>query len=218
MLESQKEELLSKVRELEKSIHVSEVGNLASKNQLKQSHHDEADEIRKKARQDGFEEGVASIRKDHQIEIVDLRSQHREELFKIEREAEARGEEKARIEIEAQVKAFSIKISPYIKIEKQGSIVSKTNISEIGYQYQLMINGIPAFQPHIVIERVEKSKEIDQAALKTLIDAAVDLSTQAAEIYLSGAAKGAIKIGGIIKDINIKDIIVKDVESEKKDI
>ena len=224
MLESQREELLSKVRELEKAIHMLEAGNLEAKNQLQLSHYDKEKETREKAYQDGFENGVASIRKDHQIEMTDLRSQHMQKLREVGAEAEARGKAVAKMEIETQVKAFGIKISPYLKIVKQsewGGMV-KNYKSEMGYQYQLMVNGIPAFSPHIVIERAEEYKEIDEKRIELFSDIALKLSLNVAQIY-SGAAQGAVTIGSLIKDISAKDItakdgVTKDVEPEKKDI
>lgn len=219
MLESQKEELLSKVRELEKSIHLLEAGNLEATNKLQISHYDKEKEIREKAYEDGFEKGVASIRKDHQIELTNLHSQHRGELAVIEREAEIKGEAKARMEIETQMKAFGVKISPYIKIFKKDKTLGfkKTYISQTGYQYQLMVNGIPAFSPHIVIEHTEHYEELDNKRVDLFAEAALKLSIGVAEIY-SGAAKGAVTIGSIIKDINTKDVIIKDTVSEKKDL
>lgn len=216
MLESQKEELLFKVRELEKSIHMLEAGNLEAKNQLQSSHYGKEKEIRDNALQEGFENGAASTRKDHQIEMTDLRSQHMQKLREAEAEAEARGKAIAKMEIEAQVKAFSMTIRPYVRIINKSGVFGKSYTSQMGYQYQLMVNGVPAFDPHVIIEKEEEVKEVDQEKVQYFANLALESAKTIAQVYSANLTSGIELVGSsIIKTVSAKDLGDKDKNTEK---
>lgn len=189
-----------RIKELEKQIHLEAANHLKLNNSTTRLHHEELNKEREKAEKEGFEQGVASCKKDHQIEITNLRSEHRDAITKERLEAEERGKKLAKAEIEAQTKAFSVLLRPYIKIEKNNGLIWSDHRSHTGYQYQLLINGIPAFQPHIFIEKTETIKSTDKETVKELIQLAQKSVEGAINIYLNGATNGMLKVGGEIID------------------
>ena len=78
--------------------------------------------------------------------------------------------------------------------------------SEIGYQYQLLVNGIPAFQPHVIIEQSEEIAAVDKETVNNLIMLATKCAQIAADTYLAGATgvpgitTSATKIGQAVID------------------
>jgi hypothetical protein len=72
----------------------------------------------------------------------------------------------------------------------------------IGYQYQLLVNGIPAFQPHVITESTElvvttKDENIDKVAGQAL-QAAQQVAQAAIDTYLGGAGT-FVKLGKVIR-------------------
>ena len=65
-------------------------------------------------------------------------------------------------------------------------------------RYQLLVNGIPAFQPHVVIEQSEEIKEVDKATVESLLKLAHKAADTAAAAYLGGSPSGAFRIGADI--------------------
>jgi len=67
---------------------------------------------------------------------------------------------------------FSVKVSPYrdeIKTGNDGLIFNDIyHEVMIGYQYQLLINGVPALKPAVIIEEylIEEKREVDLAKIE----------------------------------------------------
>jgi hypothetical protein len=55
-----------------------------------------------------------------------------------------------------------------------------------GYQYQLLINGIPAFAPHVVQERVETADIVDE---DKLIQVALTAAQAVVAVYSGSASQ-----------------------------
>ena len=187
--------LEAEANEHQKELHRLEAAHLRAKNDLELEHHSLAKHAREEHYNEGFQHGVASSQKDHLIEITNLRAAHREELAEREAEAEKRGRAVAKLEHEAQVKAFGVEIRPYVKIEKDVGIIWDSHKSYTGYQYQLLVNGIPAFQPHVVVEHSAEIKEVDKQMVAELVKLAHKAADAAAKVYLGGASPGALTIG-----------------------
>ncbi|WP_406625929.1 hypothetical protein [Acidovorax sp. SDU_ACID1] len=98
--------LEAEANEHQKQLHRLEATHLKAKNDLELEHHNLAKRAREEHYKEGLQHGVASSQKDHLIEITNLRAAHRDELAQREAEAEKRGRAVAKLEHEAQVKAF----------------------------------------------------------------------------------------------------------------
>lgn len=188
----------SAARELEKRIHLVEAESLQSRNKLEMSHHEKEKSLRDNLNKEAYDLGVASCKKDHQIEIANLRSEYRELINNQVKEAEERAKTLAKLEFEAQAKAFSVSIRPYVRVEKDSGIIFDDHKSYTGYQYQLLVNGIPAFQPHIVIEKTEEIKQADKETILHLVKIAESSARSAISTYLSGATGQMFNFGSEI--------------------
>lgn len=188
-------ELDTQINEHQKSVHRLEADHLKSRNSLEIEHHELSKKLRDQHYTEGYQYGLAANQKDHLIEITNLRSIHRDEMAQREIEAEHKGRAIAKMEHEAQVKAFSVEIRPYVKIEKDTGVIWDDHKSYTGYQYQLLVNGIPAFQPHVVIESSEEIKSVDKQTISELLKLAHKSADIAAKVYLGGSPPGALTIG-----------------------
>jgi hypothetical protein len=191
-------ELEASANEHQKEIHRLEAAHLKARNDLDLEHHNLAKHAREKYFNEGIEHGLASSQKDHLIEITNLRAAHREELAEREAQAENRGRAIAKAEHENQVKAFGVEIRPYVRIERDVGVIWDSHKSLTGYQYQLLVNGIPAFQPHVVVEHSEEHKEVEKEMIAELVKLAHKAADAAVKVYLGGASPGALVKGAEI--------------------
>lgn len=102
-------------------------------------------------------------------------------------QAVAAARDRQQTELDAQLKAFAVNVSPYVDVSETGNYWRRRHKSVTGYQYQLLVNGIPAFAPHIVEEKVETSETVDEQRL-------IQLASQAAEAAVACYVGGASRI------------------------
>ncbi|QRP62469.1 hypothetical protein I6J77_09910 [Rhodanobacter sp. FDAARGOS 1247] len=184
-----------RVRDLEKQIHLNETAFLAKKNEAEHSRLEDEKKIRSVVFQDGYEHGLTEGRKDHLVEIANLKADFRENIGKVRDDAAQQARNELKLEYEARSAVFSVRIDPYVKIEKDAGIIFTTHNTFTGYQYQLLINGIPAFKPHVIVQHSEEIKDVDQARVDQLITIAQNLANTAAQTYLGSAPEKAVIYG-----------------------
>ena len=102
------------------------------------------------------------------------------------------------MQFEQQQKLFSVEVRPYFEVNEVGNYFKTKYEKRVGYQYQLLVNGIPALQPHIITESkemVEKTKDenIDKVANQAL-QAAQQVAQGVIDTYLGGAGT-FVKLG-----------------------
>lgn len=194
-IRSSSEDVLMQCRELEKTVHVKETLFLEEKNKKELEYQQSLKQAKENSYAEGFSVGKMHNEKDHKIEIIKLQSELTEKMI-MEKEVSAKSaREVLKAEFESQNKLFSISIHPYVKVIKDEGFFNKEYKSHVGYQYQLLINGIPAFQPHVVVEKTEEHKEFDQALKTQLVSIASGAAKTAAEIYLGGVQSSVLKMG-----------------------
>ena len=149
-----------------------------------------------------FEEGRTHGRAEYQLEtarqLVDQRTDFTIRLQAEKEQAVAEACDKLRAESQLQEKLFSIKISPYLRFLTHKGLINKTFEAQTGYQYQLLVNGIPAFQPHVVVERQEKVKEIDESVKSQLLLIAENGAKSALSTYLGPVGSKFAKLAAAI--------------------
>ena len=186
-------------RELEKEIHIRERDFLAERNKLEV----EKSETIRAAQADSFEKGrQQGIVENHAVHIAELANQRSELLKKIEEErdrAASEAREKLRAEYELQSKLFTVKITPYVSITEDKGLIRNEFETVAGYQYQLLVNGIPAFSPHIVPEHTEVKRSLNPEVEKALIQTAQRAADSAIDMYLGGNGQFAKLAEPIIK-------------------
>jgi hypothetical protein len=192
---------VSEVRELEKKMHVRERDFLDEKNQIEMA----KTEALRNARATGYEEGRAygqvERERDHLTEVTKLRSEFALQLIRERESAACDARDRLRAEYELQTKLFTVKICPYLRIAEDKSMFNKKHELVSGYQYQLLINGIPAFSPHVVPERTEIKSEINPQLEATLLGIAEKAADAAINLYLGGNAQFAKLAPAIVERI-----------------
>ncbi len=177
---------IAEARELEKKIHVREREFLNEKNELEVTKTEALRAARSVGYQEGREFGQAENQRDHLIEVTKLRTEFSQQLANERESAAADARDKLRAEYELQTKLFTVKICPYLRISEDKSIFNKKHELISGYQYQLLINGIPAFAPHVVPERTETHSEINPELEGMLLRVAEKAADAAINLYLGG--------------------------------
>jgi hypothetical protein len=192
-------EQLEASRELEKEIHIRERDFLAERNRLEI----EKSEAIRAAQVGAFEKGrEQGIVENHAAHISELATQRSELLKKVEEERESaasEAREKLRAEYELQSKLFTVKITPYVSITEDKGLIRNEFETVAGYQYQLLVNGIPAFSPHLVPEHTEVKRSLNPEVEKALIQTAQRAADAAIDMYLGGNGQFAKLAAPIIK-------------------
>lgn len=95
-----------------------------------------------------------------------------------------------------QVRAngLSVVVHPFVNTEADNGIFMRSTKVEVGYKYQLFIQGFPCFEPHTVVLESTVHKEVDQQMLDLLKQKAEGAAEAAVQIPSGGAAKTAITI------------------------
>jgi len=183
-------EQLERISEAERALHAAELRHQSELNQLTIEKLDEV----KEARQLAIEEGRVQGRNENEVQsslrLLEREKAHQSEIHVAVSEAL----ERQRIEQQNQIKIFSIEVSPYVLVTKDGGFFSSEHVVKRGYQYQLFVNGIPTFQPHIHVQREERHSQFDET-VKLAALAAVESLVQAAVLAVGGAP---IRIGEAI--------------------
>ena len=116
---------------------------------------------------------------------------HLAEIKQRVREAEDRGYEdgkrQAELRADEKAKAFSVIVRPFIRKIRDDGFFKKHNKLEVGYQYQLQINGIPCFDPHVVIEQHYEEKEVNQEVIEKMTRLALEAAKTAVAIQAGPA-------------------------------
>jgi hypothetical protein len=176
-----------KWHELEKNLHLKERDFLEERNQLESACSDKVRAARGAAYAEGQEFGRAQKELEHLAEISRLQADFAIRLISEREVAANEAREKLRADYELQNKLFSVQISPFVRVTDVKELFSTKHEAEAGYQYQLLVNGIPAFQPHVIIERTETRKEVNEENIRELAGAAKQFANSAISMYLGGA-------------------------------
>lgn len=189
-LASQLAERDVEIRSLEKQLHIQARDGLEERNQAIV---EETTAVRE-ARAAGFEEGREYGRGERQRDHLDELTSQKRDLMRTQEDEVKRAVKEARetqrAEFELQTKLFAVVLRPYVKISTEG-LLRKKYKSVKGVQYQLLVNGIPAFTPTIVEEDVEEIESFDEETKQLLIRGATDLAKTAISSYLGGASQFA---------------------------
>jgi flagellar biosynthesis component FlhA len=197
ILESQLQHEKSEVRDLEGRLHQQQREAAAERNRLELEHQERGKAIRSSAFEDGRQLGLAEGQREHVTELTKQQESYAQRIAQ-EREQVAREtREKTRAEFEMQAKLYDVSVRPYLNIDKVKGLFKDEELVEAGYQYQLLVNGIPAFQPSVVIEETRRSSKVNEENIKALLQVAERAAKAAAELYL-GAGAAAAKLGPAI--------------------
>jgi hypothetical protein len=184
-------EQLGEIRRLEKELHVKERDFLAERNSLDVKHAEDVRAARGAAFEEGRRLGSTEASAAHLGELTNQRSALVARFEKERDDAVHEAREKLRSEFELQTKLFTVRISPYVSIKEGKGLINHDHETITGYQYQLLVNGIPAFAPHVVAEQTEVKKNINPEVERLLIESAKRAADAAIDVYLGGSTQFA---------------------------
>lgn len=190
---------ITATNDAERSTHLKEMEYLAERNKGEIAHA----EALALARAAAFEEGKKQACTEYDLEVSMRLAEQRNELtarLQAERDqAATEARDRLRAEYELQTKLFSVKISPYVQLITDNGIFKNSHEAKVGYQYQLLVNGIPAFQPHVFIERHEKVDQIDPQIKDRLLAIAQTCAEAAVMTYLGASPQFAKLSPGVVE-------------------
>jgi predicted ATP-dependent protease len=192
-------ELEATVRELQKDLFHKDREYLAKVNELEQAQAAALRDARASASEEGRQQGMRERDASCRSELDEQRRALKKRCEGEVEQAKAATREQMRNEYELQTKLFSVKISPYVCVRATGTLLNKHVEAETGYQYQLLVNGIPAFAPHIIVENSETRKELNAEVEKLLLGSAQRAASAAIDAYLGGSRQFAKLAEPIIK-------------------
>lgn len=195
---------VAQANEAERQVHLREMEYLAERNKVEVTHAEVLNQARSIAFEEGGKQGKAEHELETAIQLADQRNQFVVRLQIEKEQAATEARDKQRAENELQAKLFSVKISPYVQLLTDKGVIYDTYEAKAGYQYQLLVNGIPAFQPHIVVERHEKVKEFDQAVKSTFLSLARTCAEAAVTTYLGASPQFAKLAPEVIEQLQKK--------------
>ena len=185
------------VRGLEAQLHEQQRDAAAQLNRLELGCQERGKTIRASAFEEGRQLGRAESQRDHITELTAQQTTFAQRLAAERDEAARETREKTRAEFELQAKLYDVSVRPFLKIDKVKSFIREEVEVEAGYQYQLLVNGIPAFQPSIIIEERRRSSKLNEENINALLQVAERLAKTAAELYL-GTGASVAKLGPAI--------------------
>lgn len=192
---------LSITNEAERQVHRREMEYLADKNKAEVAHADALAQARSTAFEEGRKQGKAEHELDCSMRLADQRNEFAIRLQSEKEQAATEARDRQRAEQELQAKLFSVRISPYVQLLTDNGLFKDTYEAKIGYQYQLLVNGIPAFQPHVFVERHEKVEQVDQSVKTTLLSIAQNCAEAAVTTYLGASPQFAKLAPGVLEQI-----------------
>ena len=113
---------------------------------------------------------LAEATERHKTEIADLRSRAETALELLSQEKEDAVEEAKNAAC-----PFRIQITPFVQHIKDSGIFTDTHKYTRGLQYQLVVHGVPCFEPHYIVEEIFEESSFDHAKLEQLANLASDL-------------------------------------------
>jgi hypothetical protein len=191
--------LLDRTRQLEKELHIKERDFLAERNQLEIASSDALRDARDAGYEEGQRLGVAERSAAHVSELSEQRFELTAKFEQEKIQAVNAALDRLRSDYELQAKLFSVKIVPYVSIAEVKGLIRNSYQTITGYQYQLLVNGIPAFAPHVVAEQTEVRKEINPHVERALIETAERAANGAIDLYLGGSTQFAKIAAPVLK-------------------
>ncbi len=167
-------------------------------NRVEIQHANKLKEAKALAHEEGRQLGIVEGKNQHLEEILALKSEFSAKLAAEVDEAVKEARKRLTAEYELQTKLFTVQISPFVRIAENKKLFSSESEVETGYQYQLLVNGIPAFQPHSIVERSEVRKEVNEENVRELISMAKDFASNAIDTYLGVGGGKFAKLASVI--------------------
>jgi hypothetical protein len=111
--------------------------------------------------------------------VVAERQQHQRLMEQTEQLFHERLDEQARSEL-------SVTVYPFVNTRIEKSFLSRETLVEVGYKYQLLVRGLPCFDPHTVVVESKREKEVNEEMVEILKSKALQFAEAAIEAKTGG--------------------------------
>ena len=147
-------------------------------------------------------EAVRSAEEEHARMLLQLQAGHQATLFEMQREERERAEAAVRAAEERFAQqmrqrkeaSLAVTVHPFVNTSRERGLFSSENVIEIGYKYQLLIQGLPCFEPHTVVVETTRQKQVNDEMIELFKTKAVELAQLAANVKTGGAAGTIVSI------------------------
>jgi len=171
------------LREMERRLHEAERDHILRSNELEREHAGAMRGVREAAFAEGKALGQVEGDTAHRIEVSELKAAHRDALRAEHDAGVVQGRAAAEAELAKRAELYSVRVSPFVESSSIESMFSKKTLLRAGYQYQLLINGVPAFTPHQICDSSYEVKELDREAIAEAKRFALEAADKALALY-----------------------------------
>lgn len=144
---------------------------------------------------------LAALAAAHQLSLVALNEQHveamrveREHLQKQHEHALQAAEHRYTERVEKIESPLTVLVHPFVNTSVDKGLFRNSSVVEVGYKYQLLVQGIPCFPAHDVVVERQTKVETDEAAIAAWSAKALVLAEAAAKIKGGGIASTLISV------------------------
>jgi hypothetical protein len=95
---------------------------------------------------------------------------------------------------ELKASTLSVVVHPFVNTQADNGVILKSIKVEVGYKYQLFVQGFPCFEPHTFIVESTTHKEVDQVMLDIFKQIAQDAAEAAVMLPNGFQAKTLFKV------------------------
>jgi hypothetical protein len=89
---------------------------------------------------------------------------------------------------------LTVVVHPFVNTTIDKGLIRNSSVVEVGYKYQLLMQGIPCFPPHDVVVETQSKVEVDESKIKAWGARALEFAEGAAQIQGGGIASTLISV------------------------
>ena len=112
------------------------------------------------------------------------RQRHQQQLEQAEQRFRERLDDQSRNDL-------SVTVYPFVNTRSERSWVFRETLVEVGYKYQLLVRGLPCFEPHTVVVESKREKEVNEEMVEILKTKALQFA-EAAIVTRGGGIPGKV--------------------------
>jgi len=131
---------------------------------------------------------IARLAQLHQSKLDNVtaaeRQKHQQQLEQAEQRFRERLDDQFRNEL-------SVTVYPFVNTRSERNWIFRETVIELGYKYQLLVRGLPCFEPHTVVVESKREKEVDEEMVEILKTKALQFA-EAAIAAKGGAIPGKV--------------------------
>ena len=133
---------------------------------------------------------LAELGAAHLAQLQSEREQHQQQLQASLLDAERRFAE----QVKKIQSPLTVLVHPFVNTSVEKGLVRNSSVVEVGYKYQLMVQGIPCFPPHDVVVERQSKVEVDEKAIAAWSAKALELAEGVSRVGGGGGASALISV------------------------